>query len=63
MSFLQLTEEAVKQSASDLHVTAGVLPVLRIDGEMCPLNLPILKSEDTAKYVKQILNEIGRAHV
>lgn len=57
MDFFQLTEEAVKQSASDLHVTAGVPPVLRIDGEMCPLGLPILKSEDTAKYVKQILNE------
>lgn len=57
MSFLQLTEEAVKQTASDLHVTAGVPPTLRIDGEMCPLSLPVLQSEDTAKYVKQILNE------
>ena len=30
----RLLEEAVAQKASDLHITVGVPPVLRIDGEI-----------------------------
>ncbi len=57
MNFIQLAEETVKQNASDLHITAGVPPILRINGEMYPMNLPILKPDDTAAFVKQVLNE------
>jgi twitching motility protein PilT len=57
MNFLQLAEETVKRNASDLHITVGVPPILRINGEMHPMELPVLKPNDTAELVKQVLNE------
>lgn len=57
MNFLQLAEETVKQKASDLHITAGVPPILRINGKMQRMELPILKSDDIAALIKQVLNE------
>lgn len=57
MNFIQLAEETVKQNASDLHITVGVPPILRINGEMHPMKLPVLKPDDTAALVKQVLNQ------
>ncbi len=57
MNFLQLAEETVKQKASDLHITAGVPHILRINGKMQRMELPILKSDDIAALIKQVLNE------
>ncbi|MDI9476735.1 MAG: type IV pilus twitching motility protein PilT [Bacillota bacterium] len=57
MNFLQLAEETVKRNASDLHITVGVPPILRINGEMHPMELPVLKPNDTAELVKQVLDE------
>ena len=57
MNFLQLAEETVKRKASDLHITVGAPPILRINGKMQRMELPILKPDDTAALVKQVLNE------
>lgn len=57
MSLIELAEETIKQDASDLHLTVGVPPILRIYGKIHQLDLPILNPEDTAKFVKQALNE------
>lgn len=40
MNINELLAESVKQSASDLHLTAGSVPILRVDGEMRPLDHP-----------------------
>ncbi|HZK02039.1 MAG TPA: type IV pilus twitching motility protein PilT [Anaerovoracaceae bacterium] len=57
MNFLELAEEAIKQNASDLHITVGVPPILRINGVMHQMDLPDLRPEDTAEIIKQVLNE------
>ena len=52
-----LLEEVVKQDSSDLHLTVGVPPTLRIDGALKPMELPALKEAEVEKLVMSILNE------
>ncbi len=40
-----LLEDAVSRGASDLHLTVGVPPTLRIDGELHPTDNPVLDNE------------------
>lgn len=47
----------VEQKASDLHVTAGAPPYLRIHGMMSPLNYRQLTSQDVQGLIFEILNE------
>lgn len=57
MNFAQLADITIKQKASDLHITAGVPPTLRIDGRIQQMDLPALDPEDTAALTEQILSE------
>lgn len=50
----QLLQLAVDEQASDLHITVGTPPMLRIHGELHPLDLDTLKPEDTERLVKSI---------
>ena len=45
----------MQRNASDLHLTAGAHPTLRIDGNLVPLDGPLLKPEDTRQLAGQIL--------
>jgi len=49
-TILDLLAEVLERGASDLHLTAGAPPHLRIDGELQPLDLP--------KYVPSNLKEL-----
>ena len=65
----KLLQAAVKQGASDLHLTVGQPPVLRLDGRMRKLETKILEPEDTISLMKSItpdrwqneLQEVGSA--
>ena len=50
----QLLQLTVDEGASDLHITVGMPPKLRIHGELQPLDLPDLTPEDTERLVKSI---------
>ena len=47
----------VDQGASDLHVTVGSPPSLRIDGSIFPLKTKALTDSDIASLVYSILND------
>jgi len=53
----QLLEEMVKANASDLHLTVGAPPVVRVDGKLQRLNHDVLNSENTKKIAYSMLNE------
>ena len=53
----QLLEEMVKANASDLHLTVGAPPVVRVDGKLQRLNYDALTSEMTRKIAYSMLNE------
>ncbi len=47
----------VEQKASDLHITSGAPPYLRVHGMMTPLNYRQLTSQDVQALIFEILNE------
>ena len=49
--------EAVEQRASDIHLTVGVPPTLRINGALVRLNLPPLGPADTLRLFESIAPE------
>jgi len=51
---------AIKQGASDLHLTVGVPPILRIDGQLFPLNLPPCTGIQCQDLIYAILNDKQR---
>jgi len=52
-----LLQEMIDKKASDLHITAGVPPQLRIDGEIVSTDHEVLTPEDTLRITYSILNE------
>ncbi len=57
MTIQQLLEEMVRRGASDLHITAGVPPIFRIDGELIQSEHEILKPEMTQKLAYSLMND------
>jgi twitching motility protein PilT len=51
---------AQDQGASDLHVSAGMPPLLRIRGEMVRLDMPALTPDDAHAALYEILNDKQR---
>src|SRR5262245_60044784 len=68
LSIDTLLEQVAERNASDLHVTAGSPPILRVRGQLAPLEgYDELSSEDTREMLYRILSteqqkflEIGR---
>ncbi|HJO93825.1 MAG TPA: PilT/PilU family type 4a pilus ATPase [Victivallales bacterium] len=57
----KLLKSALEHGASDLLLTAGAQPNLRIDGILMSLDTPILRSGDTKKLFFSILSSSQRA--
>jgi len=53
----QLLKTMIDKGASDLHITTGSAPLLRIDGQIVPLRLPPLTPIDTKQLMYAILTE------
>jgi len=53
----ELFKLMVEQKASDLHVTSGAPPYLRLHGNMVPLNYRELSNQDVQGLVFEILSE------
>lgn len=53
----QLLNEAKQLKASDVHITVGLPPRVRINGDLVDLNYPRLMPEDAEKIVLSIMNE------
>ncbi|OQX92584.1 MAG: type IV pili twitching motility protein PilT [candidate division Zixibacteria bacterium 4484_95] len=60
ISLRELLEMMVKRNASDLHITVGTPPQLRIDGKLVKTDLDILTPENTKKLAYSIMNEKQR---
>ena len=58
MEINELLMLSVKQNASDLHISPGQSPILRINGDLSPLtNQPPLTAETIHNFIYQFLNE------
>lgn len=57
MNLLELVNLATLRNSSDIHITVGLPPVLRINGQLIILDEDILKPEDTKALTYELLNE------
>ncbi|RKD27901.1 twitching motility protein PilT [Caminicella sporogenes DSM 14501] len=57
MDMLDLLKKTVEMNASDLHITVGVPPIIRINGRLERYGEKILTPDDTNRLVKQVLTE------
>ena len=53
----ELLELMVKKNASDLHLTVGSPPQLRVDGKLVKTEFDLLTAEDTKKLAYSIMSE------
>src|SRR6516225_8531924 len=53
----QLLKAMIEKGASDMHITTGTPPLLRIDGDIVPLKLPPLTPVDSKQLCYSILTE------
>lgn len=56
----EVLELAVSKKASDIHISANLPPVLRIDGKLLRTNLPVLSSDDVETLIFPILSNDQR---
>jgi twitching motility protein PilT len=56
----QLLAFSVKNNASDLHLSAGVPPMIRVDGDVKRVNMPPLSQKDVHSMVYDIMNDKQR---
>lgn len=60
MDISQLLTFGVKNGASDLHLSAGVPPMIRADGEMRRINMPELEHKQVLDMLYDIMNDQQR---
>ncbi len=53
----QLLKAMIEKGASDLHITTGTPPQLRIDGKLHPLKMPPLSSQETKQICYSVLTD------
>ena len=60
MDITELLAFSVKNKASDLHLSAGLPPIIRVDGEMRKLNIPALEHKEVHALIFEIMNDKQR---
>jgi twitching motility protein PilT len=57
LDITELLAFSVKNKASDLHLSAGLPPIIRVDGEMRRLNIPELDHKQVHSLIYEIMND------
>lgn len=60
MDIAQLLAFAVKNGASDLHLSAGLPPMIRVDGDVRRINVPAMDHKQVHGMVYDIMNDKQR---
>ncbi|TLX51506.1 type IV pilus twitching motility protein PilT [Pseudoalteromonas ruthenica] len=60
MDITELLAFSVQHKASDLHLSAGVSPMIRVDGDVRRINIPVLEAKEVSGLVYDIMNDKQR---
>ncbi|KTD43722.1 MULTISPECIES: type IV pilus twitching motility protein PilT [Legionella] len=60
MDIAELLAFSVKNKSSDLHISSGLPPMIRVDGDLRKINLPALDHKDVIKIIYDIMNDRQR---
>lgn len=63
MMIEDLMEEVVERGGSDLHLSAGLPPYIRISGHLTPTEHPPMTSEQCQRLIFSMLNNTQRKHL
>ena len=56
----QLLSFSVKNNASDLHISAGLPPMIRVDGDIKRINMPEMSHKEVHSMIYDIMNDKQR---
>ena len=57
ISMKELLIMANEKGASDVHITVGVPPKCRVNGELVNIGTPVFSPDDTVQMVMELMNE------
>ena len=60
MQITDLLAFGVKNKASDLHLSAGLPPMIRVHGDIRRINLPEMSSEEVGQIITSVMNDQQR---
>jgi twitching motility protein PilT len=60
MEITELLSFSVQQGASDLHVTAGMPPLIRVDGDIRKINVPEMDHKEVYALIYEIMTDKQR---
>jgi twitching motility protein PilT len=60
MDITELLAFSAKQGASDLHLSAGLPPMIRVDGDVRRINLPAMEHKQVHALIYDIMNDRQR---
>jgi twitching motility protein PilT len=60
MDITELLAFSAKQKASDLHLSAGLPPMIRVDGDIRRLNVPAMEDREVRKMIYDIMADRQR---
>src|SRR5680860_854758 len=60
MDIAELLAYSVKNKASDLHLSSGQPPMIRVDGDIRRLNVPALESKQLTELIYSTMNDHQR---
>lgn len=60
MDITELLAFSTKQGASDLHLSAGLPPMIRVDGDVRRINLPAMEHKEVHSLIYDIMNDKQR---
>ncbi|MBE7415273.1 MAG: type IV pilus twitching motility protein PilT [Deltaproteobacteria bacterium] len=56
----ELLRVMIEQGGSDLHITAGSPPRIRVHGKLAPMNMPVLSGIDSKQLCYSILTDVKK---
>src|SRR6202162_3156370 len=62
MDISELLAFSVKNNASDLHLSSGLPPMIRVHGDIRRINLPPMEHKDVHGMIYDIMNDGQRKH-
>lgn len=60
MQITDLLAFGVKNKASDLHLSAGLPPMIRVNGDIRRINLPEMNAEEVGAMIASVMNDTQR---
>ena len=60
MNIQELLNFSVQQGASDFHITAGMPPLIRVDGDIRRINVDAMDHKEVHGFIYDIMNDKQR---